>query len=187
MAQAVQTKTAKVGLIREPVTLIPERVPSCMEFDQFGHLTPYEVIETNLSTFEAVFARAFPKSQTRSGIFAEYIRYVTRLRDTVGEDFTMWVNGSFVTQKLNPRDIDFVTFLDSERYNAHENELGELRQLRLEQGSLTDGFFVKVYPESHPNRKFYGLDRSEWLFDFGRSRTRYNTPFRNKGIIQLTF
>lgn len=158
-----------------------------MEFDVFGHLFPYEVIQSDLITFEAVFVTASPASQTRNQIYEAFTTYMGQLREVVGEGFFVWVDGSFVTRKLNPRDIDFVTFLDFDLYAKHEVNLEALRQLRFERGSLTDGFFVKVYPQNHPNRKFYELDRAEWLFDFGRSRTRHNTPFRNKGLVELTF
>jgi hypothetical protein len=158
-----------------------------MEFDVFGHLVPYELIQSDLVTFEAVFVTDFPASQTRHRIYEAFTVYLQRLREVIGNGFFIWVDDSFVTRKLNPRDIDFVTFLDFDRYAKHEADMEILRQMRFERDGLTDGFFVKVYPESHPNRKFYELDRAEWLFDFGRSRTRHNTPTRNKGLVELIF
>lgn len=157
-----------------------------MKFDVFGHLVPYEIIQSDLDSLEAVFVTGFPVSQIRRRIFEAFAGYLSTIREVVG-GFFVWVDGSFVTRKLNPRDIDFVTFLAFDRYAEHEAELEVLRQLRFGPGSLTDGFFVKTYPENHPNRKFYELDRTEWLFDFGRSRTRHNSPARNKGLVELTF
>lgn len=83
-----------------------------LDFDEFGNLTPYKIIETDLITLEAYFVTAFPKSKTRKRLFENYLSYIYRFQDEVFPIFEQWIDGSFVTQKENPKDIDIVTFLD---------------------------------------------------------------------------
>ncbi len=159
-----------------------------MQFDAYGHLTPYQPLNSDLAAVEAVFVAAFPDSRTRRPVFDQYLRYLDQLRGIVGGGFTQWLNGSFTTRNPDPRDIDFVTFLDIERTERHHDRLSDLRRTRLQPGSLTDGYFVAVYPEGHRLRVHYESDRLDWLEIFGKTqRTHRGNPRRNKGIIQLTF
>jgi hypothetical protein len=152
-------------------------------FDEFGNLAPYEVQMMELEEFEAFFVGAFGQSSSRRRLFDNYLRYVEELRTTVGAGFWQWVDGSFVANKLNPRDIDFVTFLDGERYERYTKELTAMRAYRLDKERGTDGYFVGVYEPTHARYGDYDLDRREWLFTFGTTRT----PKRNKGIVQLNY
>jgi len=47
-----------------------------LNFDEHGNLTPYEIIEVDLATFEAYFVTAFPNSTTRKNLFENYVRYI---------------------------------------------------------------------------------------------------------------
>lgn len=156
-----------------------------MTFDQYGHLTPYEVILTDLETFKAVFVKALGESHTRTPIFEAYFDYLNQLRQIVGDGFYQWIDGSFITQKTNPNDIDLVTFLNFEQIQRHEKELNTLRKLRYEGKRYLDNYFVPTYPNEHPNFTFYEIDRLEWLHRFERD-TRKKIKHR-KGIIQLNF
>jgi hypothetical protein len=155
-----------------------------MTFDQYGHLTPYEIIETDLNTFQKTFVTDFTASTTRPQIFEAYLEYLHQLRQIVGDGgFYQWIDGSFVTQKSDPKDIDFVTFVDWQIYEKYETPFNELRKLRLGKTKIVDGYFVKVYNETHPQRTLFEMDCAEWLFDFGR--TFINK--RYKGIIKINY
>lgn len=148
-----------------------------MTFDEYGYLTPYEVIETDIETFEEVFVKRFPSSSTRSAIFGEYLTYLGQLRQIIGGEFYQWIDGSFTTQKLNPRDIDVVTFINASFFDANERELRD-----WDRQSYVDAYFVRVFPKEHRQRIFYESDYLRWLHLFGRSREK-----KSKGIIQLQF
>ncbi len=155
-----------------------------MTFDQYGNLTPYAIIETNLSTIEEVFVKEFPESATRSAIFAEYLAYLNQLKSIIGETgFYQWIDGSFTTLKLAPNDIDLVTFVDFRVYQSHEKQFEELRKIRFQRENKIDGYFVKTYPEEHQQRHLFEFDRLQWYFDFGQSFVNK----RDKGIIQINF
>lgn len=146
-------------------------------FDEFGYLMPYEVIETDFKTFEEVFVKGFPNSATRSMIFEKYMTYLDQLKQIAGGGFYQWIDGSFTTQKPNPRDIDVVTFIDASFFDANERLLRD-----WEKGGLVDAYFVRIFPKEHRQRVFYESDYLRWLHLFGRSREK-----KSKGIIQLQF
>lgn len=153
-----------------------------MDFDASGHLTPYAVLETSLADFEAVFVTGFPESLTRRRIFGRYLAYVEELRGIVGSGFVQWVDGSFVTRKVNPGDIDFLTLLEIDRYEKNREAIDALRMRRSEPNSVIDGYFLFIRPENHPQWHLYAADRDEWYRHF-----RWGRDDEQKGFVQLNF
>lgn len=156
-----------------------------MTFDQYGHLTPYEIIPTDIQTFEAMFKEGVRESRTRTPIFEAYLDYLDRLHQIVGGGFYQWIDGSFITQKVDPKDIDFVTFLDFGQMQRHEKELNTLRKMRYEGKRYLDNYFVSTYPKEHSKFYLYEIEHLEWLHRFERD-TRKKMK-HTKGIIQLNF
>ena len=122
-----------------------------MEFDKNGNLFPYKLIETDLEMFKQVFVFDFPFSTTRKRIFENYLIYLDNLRETVDSPFYQWIDGSFITNRRDPKDIDFVTFLDFEIYRKNEKDISKLLNLRYDRTNVMDGYFVEVFPDSHKN------------------------------------
>lgn len=147
-----------------------------------GNLVPYDIVHTDWPTFKAEFVDAFPLSGTRRVIFDNFSEYVERLIPIIGKGFHQWVDGSFVTRKLNPRDIDVVTFVDANIYYCNEREIDVLRDDQLDRQTRVDEYFVKKYPESHRKHVFYHIDCLQWHDQFSRSRA-----LKSKGFIQLNF
>lgn len=154
-----------------------------LTFDQYGFLTPYQPIPTDLPTFERVFVQEFPESANRRALFDRYLEYNARLSEFL-PGYTQWIGGSFVSRKVNPNDIDLLTFLDNELFERHEQPIAELKQWRLRRPKLIDGFFIRIYPNSHRLHSHSESDRVQWLFDWSRTNMH---PRRNKGLIQLNF
>lgn len=155
-----------------------------LQFDRLGYLTPYDAISTDLQTLERVFVEEFGESITRRRLFESFRQYNDQIKTTLpaGAEFRQWIDGSFVTQKRNPNDIDVVTFIDFGLYEQYESFFDSLRQLRHSGKKGIDGYFVRVYPIDHPNYRLYDLDRADWSF-------RFNTPKPkgNKGFLELTY
>jgi hypothetical protein len=151
-----------------------------VEFDEQGNLKPYKLREANLVSFEENFVAFFPNSSTRARLFSEFLDYLTKLNETIGTGYTQWIDGSYITKKLNPRDIDFVTFVDFNTYQLNESCINQLRELRDLGKTGMDGYFVQVYPANHPKRFLYEANKIQWLYQFGRSR---NDSL--KGIIEI--
>jgi len=136
-----------------------------LNFDEYGNLTPYKIIEVDLTTFEAYFVTAFPNSTTRKRLFENYLRYVYRFQDEVFPFFEQWINGSFVTyEKRGNKTLDkFWTF-------------------SLEDEGI-DSYLVRNYPQGHP--KFHRTIhfKKEWKDLYGTTRDK----IQNKGFLKITF
>jgi hypothetical protein len=62
-----------------------------MEFDQYGYLQPYELIQTNEITFEQIFVEEFPESLTRRQLFNNFQQWVNEMRQLLHNYFTLWL------------------------------------------------------------------------------------------------
>lgn len=149
-----------------------------MTFDQYGHLTPYAIIETDLSTIEQAFVKEFPESATRSAIFTEYLAYLNHLKSIIGATgFYQWMDGSFITQVQQPNDIDVITFVD---WQIHRQYGSRLEVLRTEK---VDSNYGIHYPTNHKYHPLYLYEREDWIEIFGSTKDgKYP-----KGIIQINF
>jgi hypothetical protein len=154
-----------------------------IEFDENGFIKPYEVIETDLATIEKIFVEEMPFSSTRKMIFDNYLAYNAELKQIIPTGFVQWIDGSFITKKRNPNDIDLVTFIDFGQYNANQKALEGLnQQMKLAKKRILDVYFVQIYAENHVRRNWYEIDKTQWLFEFSRTRNK-----QSKGFLQLNF
>ena len=83
-----------------------------LAFDLRGNLQPYKKVNLSLAEFEDFFVNRLPNNSRRKYIFDRYLDFVRDFSEQVSQQFTQWVDGSFVTVKEHPNDIDFVTFVD---------------------------------------------------------------------------
>ncbi|MGX5852016.1 DUF6932 family protein [Dyadobacter jiangsuensis] len=154
-----------------------------MEFDIQGNLKPYDIIYTDWSTFKTEFVDAFPRSDTRQVIFENFSVYTEKLVAIIGRGFYQWIDGSFVTRKLNPNDIDFVTYVNAKTFSQNEHQLNLLREYSREQSLRIDGYFVKDYPKDHKGFVQSYLDSVHWMHEFVKDSRRG----QSKGFIQLDY
>ncbi len=146
-----------------------------LTFDEFGHLAPVQPIESDLTELEAVFVF----NERRQWLFNGLKDFQNLLAGWYKGSFQIWVDGSFVTKKPFPKDVDIVVFIDFQWYEDKGNE----SLIHLLKGIPTvDAYFIPVFPENHPHFKLYNLDRIDWLFLFSRNRQK-----QKKGFLQLNF
>jgi hypothetical protein len=145
-------------------------------FDENGFITPSSIIELSLEEFGEIFI--FTKR--REEIFRNYLDFLDNLKKMPIGKFHQWLDGSFVTQKPFPNDLDLVTFVDSNFYLKFENRIRdmelEFRWLRL------DAYSVPVYPKTTFKQYItkYAIEEKQALYGFDRSG-------KPKGFIQLNF
>ncbi len=77
-----------------------------LNFDIRGNLKPYEIIEISLDMLKATFVDSFDKDSTRHELFSNYEAYMADLDKLITKDFYQWIDGSFISNKKNPKDID---------------------------------------------------------------------------------
>jgi hypothetical protein len=103
------------------------------------------------------------------------------------DQVTIWVDGSFVTHKRTPNDLDIVVFIDSDRIDQkHDLFQSQLSHEHLQTIYRIDAYWVKVYPESHPFYHHTLADKAYWLNLFTRTyRNRQGVSFK-KGFLDIT-
>jgi hypothetical protein len=152
-----------------------------LTFTQASLLTPATGIETSLEDMEQNFVRAFLTSETRHHLFENYQRYLYRFQDEIFPWFEQWVDGSYVTRKENPKDIDIVTFLDWEVYELRRKAVEKFWGFNFENQGI-DAYIVAVYPEDHFEYSNFIHTRNRWLETFINNRGK-----ERKGFIKIQF
>jgi hypothetical protein len=155
-------------------------------FDQRGCLHPYQLIELELTDFQNYFVSNFPQSETREAIFSNFMDYIHDFQREILPSFKIWINGSYVTQKLNPRDIDFVIFIPHDIYTIHEKLIkAQYKTTGAARYFSIDAYMIEVFSAKHPNFVFTQSDTIYWRSWFSKTaRNRHNQCFE-KGFIEI--
>jgi hypothetical protein len=143
-----------------------------INFDSRGYITPNEIVETTIHEFENTFCY----NEHRKLIFKNYLNFSVKLQEIGLSNFYQWVDGSFVTTKRYPKDIDFVTFVDYDFFHHNITKMMDLRNEYL------DCFFAPIYPQNHSSRFRNDLEHFEWHCLFGWDRED-----KQKGLIKINF
>lgn len=136
------------------------------------------------SEFEAHFVTSFPHSATRKAILEGYKQHAKEITGLVGA-CEQFLDGSFVTSKNDPGDIDMVMLIDASVVDALPKEKQQAL-LQLVSGPDTktkyhcDAYFCPVYPEGHPMSLAARAKRKYWMGEFGYDRN--DVP---KGIVLI--
>lgn len=98
-----------------------------------------------------------------------------------------WINGSFVTNIRNPKDIDMVTFIDIEQRLKYENELRQFEARGANEIYGVDAYLLTVFSDNHSKAFLYQSDRAYWIDRFSRTR-RDNSGRKNpKGFLEIIY
>ncbi|MFK7908228.1 MAG: hypothetical protein AB8B69_24070 [Chitinophagales bacterium] len=157
-----------------------------LNFTPKGHLSPAKEISSNENELADYFVDRISNSNTRKQLFDSYLNLMLDFRQKISSDFTVWINGSFVTQKTHPNDIDLVIFLEAFIFQDKQVELNSLKQKYQEEN--LDLYFVKAYPESHKRHFWYVSKQIEWrhLFTKTRKQKRTGKSF-SKGFSTISY
>ncbi len=94
-----------------------------LNFDIRGNLKPYEVIEVSMEDFQKTFVNAFEEEAIRQELFENYNQYMKDFSSLITKSFFQWIDGSFVSNKKKPNDIDLITVLDYRDYEKNKGIL----------------------------------------------------------------
>lgn len=171
-------------------------IPLFLDVPGYPHqVLPEGVHESSEDEIEAVFVASFPASRTRHGIW----RGLLRLRAeavALGVAGVQWVDGSFVESKVDPSDVDVVTFMSAERFNAMPGAYRHAAEALLAGGLATRAthrchtFMVLSYEPGHARHGVYESDRRYWRNWFGNAvapdeRSAARPVLHRKGLIQV--
>lgn len=142
----------------------------------------------SLQEFQINFVDSFSLDSKRHEIFLNYQRFLNDFSKEVTTDFVQWINGSFVTRKQNPRDIDFVTILDHVVFQEKERLIeNKFRLLAAREIYSVDAYTIRKYPETHPK---YNICRDElvyWNHWFSYSKKNQAKKKFSKGFVEIIF
>lgn len=85
-----------------------------IQYDLRGYLKPYDKIPIMLEKIEDYFVRPFPSSSTWTLLLEQFMAFADKLNRAIDRPLVIWIDGSFVTLKQNPNDIDLVVFIENE-------------------------------------------------------------------------
>jgi hypothetical protein len=152
-------------------------------FNGHGYIEPglHPMAQSDL---EATFVTAFPYSSTRGDIMKGYKKHSQEVLTLVGPCEQL-LDGSFVTNKNDPGDVDMVLFVDATVIdNLNPAQRAELFALaagpRTKATHMCDAYFCLTFPETHPQFAQFRQMRKYWMGEFGFDRSE--VP---KGIVQI--
>ncbi len=102
--------------------------------------------------------------------------FISDVKISLSADTKIWLDGSFVTNKILPNDIYLVLFVNTSVYQ--ENYIF-FKQIRSKYSTI-DAYFVEVFPKDYKKYQHGELDKLEFLHLFSKDRKR-----RSKGFIEL--
>lgn len=157
-------------------------------FDIRGHLTPYGKNQIDHKQFKEGFVDPFDEDSSRHELYKGFIKYNNHLKDLLNnQKYIQWVDGSFISRKINPRDIDLVSLVDNALVEKYETELAKFVQKKSKLSYGIDGFIVRVYPQDHPKYVRTKTDLIYWENWFSMSRKNRRKQRFPKGFIELQF
>jgi hypothetical protein len=140
-----------------------------LKFNDQGLLVPAGPILTDLEVIKRHFVDGFPKSRTRARLFGNFERYISQFQSEVFPWFEVWVDGSFVTRKDNPKDVDVVILLDYRVYSVKIKYLDIFFSFSLEKEGI-DAYIVPVFPEGHDSFEEFIHESGLWHLRFTENR-----------------
>lgn len=113
-------------------------------------------------------------SRTREGIMKGLEGIVDRLAKA-GVAGEIWVNGSFLTEKIDPEDVDILLHVQADFYNAASNEVRDAIDWvdsNLKATHKADSYVWREHQwrPGDPDYWEADWDRSYWIRQFGFSR-----------------
>ena len=159
-----------------------------LAFDLQGNLQPYKKVSLSLEEFEDFFVNQPSDNSQRKDIFERYLNFVHDFSKHVSQQFTQWINGSFVTAKKHPNDIDFVTFIDYQLFEEKEKLIHEnFRLAGAKKKYDVDAYTVKQYPEEHVKYMLYRSDWVYWYHWFSQTKKNRAKKKYPKGFVEIAF
>lgn len=115
----------------------------------------------------------YPLSKTRATIMLGLEAVIDRLRadGVLGE---VWVNGSFMTQKIDAADVDIVLRVEASIYDngtPDQQAAVDWMNSNLKTDYLCDSYVFFEWPESHPNYWLGEYSFAFWMRQWGFSRS----------------
>lgn len=155
------------------------------QFLSNGNLLP-GIHTYKMQEFENQFVNAFTSSKSRTIIFENFNKWLEKLLTILPPRY-IWLDGSYLTQKVDPKDIDLVVFYYPEDIQSEQQAYEIQQQVNIASRTLNcDAYFCLSFEhwtpqqlEAFPNQN-HKIMQTYWMGQFCFDRKR-----EPKGIVQL--
>ncbi len=157
-----------------------------LSFDKRGNLQPPQKTVLDIPTFESHFVDKFKISNTRKRLWENFKEFSKKIQREVAPQFSVWVDGSFVSLKIDPRDLDAVFWLDLKFAESKMEILDNhffTKNIKSRLG--LDVFYGIEYPENHKLRFFNEMNQVYWAEIYGHTPCDSVGNQLEKGFIEL--
>jgi len=145
-----------------------------MTFNDQGFLIPSGPNNISIKELDFLFTDSqFENSETRPILKENLAIYLRKISTVHLANFTLWIDGSFVSVKLNPNDIDAVLEINWSQNLSFEitrnqtiwkylvafskaNKSGSFQEFKI------DAYLLIQYPEGHSRRKLFTMEKEYW-------------------------
>lgn len=150
-----------------------------MEFNDEGLIKP-GIHECSVNDLYEIFVNNFKTSQRREIIFKSLMNFLKQLISHYNLQ-EVWIDGSYVTNKINPNDVDIVLFFEVNDYVKVSQQWDHIRNV-INIDSYCEAIVNKDSESklSQMDFNFINNRRNYWRGQFGFDRTD-----KPKGIIVL--
>lgn len=157
-------------------------------FDIRGYLKPYGKNRIKGEDLKTGFVDPFEENSSRKKLYDGYVRYNSELKELLSsKKYVQWIDGSFISTQINPRDIDLVNLIDYRLIDNYEKELHRFINHEGKEKYGVDGYIVRIYPEGHKNHIRTKSDLIYWENWFSMSRINRRKQRFSKGFVELEF
>lgn len=148
---------------------------------EYAPLLPEGLHPVDETALRQLCLASFPRSRTRPRLYEGLEQLIALLRNSrIAAE--VWIDGSFVTRKPDPRDVDVVVWVHASVLKQPDAGQPDLLRTLRSNGRRTRGgcdTFVAPYHEpGSPDRWLTDKVAAYWLEEFGMSRSG-----RPKGIL----
>lgn len=147
-------------------------------------LLPAGMHEMLLPALRRLCVDGFPLSATRAGLMVG-IEAICGSLSTALIPASVWIDGSFMTQKIDPADVDLAVRLSlSALPNPGPEQQALIARIATKQFAGCDSFIFVEYPAGHPQHAAGDMMRAYWQRQFGFSRA---DEFKGVAVVRTPF
>ena len=104
-----------------------------------------------------------------------------------GIEIKQWVNGSFVTKKTNPKDIDVISFVSHNLVKELGEKLNPFRPEGSWEAFGIDAYVLEVHVIASRYDFYTKSDTAYWRDQFGHTRPNRKGVKREKGFLEIIY
>ncbi len=159
-----------------------------IQFDIRGNVAGQDIIKLRYDEFKDHFVFAFERNSKRHLLLERYENYMEDLGKLLRHGYFQWIDGSFISKKPDPRDMDLVTFIDARNFDRNERIFAnDYMTNRARRRYQLDAYVNVDYPPLHRKSVYTRSDLLYWQHQFETTKENRAQKKFQKSFVQLNF